>query len=112
MVERLQHGQALGQGSESIKPDGVEPLENIAPLPMLRAPTMFFDVVLDLFKPGNEALFPSRSSTALTPLSADSKFRKEGVIFFGEARHGQPPSSHAPGRQLPRPSAAPRHLET
>ena len=60
MIERLQQRPEFGKLAQAIETDGIEPLEDVSILAMLRRAAMLLDEALDLFKTRDDALLAVR----------------------------------------------------
>jgi hypothetical protein len=64
MVERRKKRTAFLKRAQTVKPHGIQSLENVVVLAVLRSAAVLFEKALDFFEPGNNAFFP-RGAAAL-----------------------------------------------
>ena len=112
MIEGFKQGAAIGQLAQAIEAHGIQPLEDVAVLAVLRSAAVLLDETLNLLEAGDDPLFARRPACASVCLDLDAKLFEKRVILFGEPRHAQPPPSCGQGRPHPRPCAFPRRRAT
>ena len=90
MIQRRKQHAALRQSAQAIEANGVEPLEDVAVLSMLRGATVLLDEALNFLESGNDALLARRASARLL---WRSEFGKLGGQFVKiGVTHSGPPS--------------------
>ena len=74
MVQRLKQRAAFRKLAQTIEAHGIQPLEDVAILPVLRSAAVLFDKTLNLLEAGDDALLARRAADLLLRLDLDAKF--------------------------------------
>ena len=80
MIEGLKQATAFRQLAQAIEAHGIQPLEDVAVLPVLRSTAVLLDESLDLLEAGDDALL-ARRPAALLRLDLDAKLVEKRVIL-------------------------------
>ena len=108
MIDGGEQGEAVVQRSEAVETHGVEPLEDVAILPVLRRAAVLRDEPLNLLEAGDDPLLAGRPARLILRLDLDAKLFEQRIILVGELSHSRPPPSCGRGRPRPPPCASPR----
>src|SRR5215467_13469644 len=106
MIDGFKQSPAIIQLAKTIEAHGIQPLEDVTALSVLRRATVLLDEALYLFEPGDDSLFAGRLRL-LASLDFDAEIFEKRVVLFGESSHARPPPSCGRGRPRPRPCASP-----
>ena len=79
MVERRKQGAVFLKRAHAVETHGIQTLENVAPLPVLRGASVLFNEPLYLLEASNNALLTRRSPALLPRLRKFCKFCGEFV---------------------------------
>jgi hypothetical protein len=79
MVEGLKDCTAVLLRPQTIQPNGIEPLENITILAVLRQAAKLLDKALNVLEAGDDALFARRSPACLFRRLKFRQFRRQFV---------------------------------
>ena len=80
LIQANQKFTAVIKFTKPVKPHGIQALEDVPILAMLRRSAMLFEEPNDVFEPCNDALLAWRVGARLGRLDLDSKFSKQFVI--------------------------------
>ncbi|GGB09838.1 hypothetical protein GCM10011491_42210 [Brucella endophytica] len=71
MIERFDQRAALFQRTDTIQPNGIKPLENVAVFAVAWRAAMFFDKALNFFKACDNPLFARRAAARFLGFDLD-----------------------------------------
>ena len=112
-IQRGENRKALFLFADAIQPHRMNPLEDVAPLAVLRRTAVSFDEALDFLEARNDPLLARRADGRILRFDIDAEFREQGVVLLGELLiHRRPPPSCERGRPPPPPCASPRDPAT
>src|SRR4051812_40683401 len=108
MIEGSEQSASVVELPKAIEADCIEPLEDVALLPVPRGAAVLFDETLNLLEAGDNPLFARGAAALPLRIGLDAELVKKGVILVHELSHARPRPSFGRGRPRPRPCAFPR----
>ena len=87
MVDLGNRSAAFRQGLDAVQTHGIEALEDVSILAMLRGTAVLLDKALNVLEPGDDALLPWGATAGLLRLDINPKLGQKRVIFLSKISH-------------------------
>ena len=89
MIEGSDQFAAFGQLSDPVKTNGINPFENVSPLPMPRGMAMLFNEALDVLETRDDPFLLRRARPDPLGFDFNAKFSQKRIIIVSEISHLQ-----------------------